>query len=72
MVVYAPPGTPDDVVQKISEACRKISADPEYINDIEKYFVEVTFKDTAETRAVLKSEANLYEKLTKDAGLSKK
>ncbi len=72
MVVYAPKNMPDDVVKKISEACQKISADPEYVKDIEKYFVEVTYKDTAETRRILKSEAELYEKLTEEAGLKKK
>ena len=72
MVVYAPAGTPDNIIKKISNACKEISADPEYVKDIEKYFVEVTYKDTAETREILKTEAALYEELSKKAGLLKK
>jgi len=72
MVVYAPPGTPDDVVKKLSEACQKISSDPEYIKDIEKYYVEINYKDTKTTKEYLKDTADFYFKLTEEAGLSKK
>ncbi|NLL61842.1 MAG: tripartite tricarboxylate transporter substrate binding protein [Candidatus Atribacteria bacterium] len=71
-VIYAPPGTPDNVVRIISEAIKEISSNSEYIEEIEKNGIEVTYLDTKESIEFLKQEEDYFRPLFEEAGLVKK
>jgi tripartite-type tricarboxylate transporter receptor subunit TctC len=71
-VIYAPPGTPDNVVRIISEAIKEISSNSEYIEEIEKNGIEVTYLDTKESIEFLKQEEDYFRPLFEEAGLAKK
>jgi tripartite-type tricarboxylate transporter receptor subunit TctC len=72
MVVYAPPGTPANVVNTLSSALKKISENKTYIEELDKYMVEINYLDTKDTMEWLKQDDALYADLTKAAGLTKK
>lgn len=58
--IMAPAGTPDDVVQKLSDAMGTAVADPEYQKVIEASNLVPTFKDSAEMTAFITAEAERY------------
>lgn len=72
MVVYAPPGTPENVVKTLASALKKISENKTYIDELDKYMVEINYLDTKDTMEWLKQDDALYAELTKAAGLTKK
>lgn len=69
LTIYAPPGTPDYVVNKIADACEKISADQEYIKDIDDNYMEIFFKDGYEAKEILTEKAKVYGDIIKELGL---
>lgn len=72
MVVYAPPKTPDEVVETLAAALKKISEDKDYIAEVEKYMAEINYLDPKETIEWLEREDALYADLIEAAGLMKK
>ncbi len=72
MVIYAPPKTPSNIVNTLAAACKKISTDPKYIEELEKYMVEINYLDNKQTLDWLKADDALYKRVTKEAGLTKK
>lgn len=58
--IMAPAGTPDEVVQQLSDAMAKAVEDPEYRKVIENSNLVPTFKDSDEMKEFLESEADRY------------
>jgi tripartite-type tricarboxylate transporter receptor subunit TctC len=52
--LFAPKGTPDEVVKKISDAVRKVSENPSYRQKIENMNVAVTFETSDQYQETLK------------------
>jgi tripartite-type tricarboxylate transporter receptor subunit TctC len=66
--IFAPAGTPADVVQKLNDAIVKIAHDPEMKKRLDALAFEVTAAPLRETSEYLKSEVAKWAKVVKDTG----
>jgi tripartite-type tricarboxylate transporter receptor subunit TctC len=66
--IFAPAGTPTDVVQKLNEAIVRIANDPEMKKRLDAVAFEVTAAPLRETSEYLKSEVAKWAKVVKDTG----
>ena len=64
--LYAPAGTPPDVIQKLSAAAKKASRSPEFAKRIEQEGLEVTATDPAELDRYVKAEEVRWRKIVKE------
>lgn len=65
--VFAPPGTPGDVVAKLNEAVRKALADPEVVARLADLGLEVAFSSPAEFGAYVNEQIESFAKLVRIA-----
>ena len=65
--VFAPPGTPGDVVAKLNEAVRKALADPEVVAKLADLGLEVAFSSPAEFGAYVNEQIESFAKLVRIA-----
>ena len=61
--VFAPKGTPEAIVDKLSEAFGKIAAMPEFKAFCDKQFLDVTYEPAATVRAAAAGEAAKWRRL---------
>ncbi len=66
--IFAPAGTPTDVVQKLNEAIVRIARDPEMQKRLDALAFEVTAAPLRETSDYVKSEVAKWAKVVKDTG----
>ena len=66
--IFAPAGTPPDVVQKLNDAIVRIANDPEMKKRLDAVAFEVTAAPLRETSEYLKSEVAKWAKVVKDTG----
>jgi tripartite-type tricarboxylate transporter receptor subunit TctC len=64
--LYAPAGTPPDVIQKLSAAAKKAARSPEFAKRIEQEGLEVTASDPAELERYVKAEEVRWRKIVKE------
>jgi tripartite-type tricarboxylate transporter receptor subunit TctC len=62
-VVMAPAGTPDDVLAKLGDAFKKMSADPTYISLMEKLGENAEYMSAAEYQPIRLEQAENYKEL---------
>jgi tripartite-type tricarboxylate transporter receptor subunit TctC len=68
--LWAPKGTPADVVQKINADVQNVFADPAYKKQfLTPYFINVRLGDPQEFAAYIKAEADKWSKVIKEAHL---
>jgi len=67
----APKGTPTEVIERLDEAFRKASTDPEYIEQMAKMGLPVKYLGPAEFGKLIKEEHDIYSSVVKELGLSK-
>lgn len=65
--VFAPPGTPADVVAKLNDAVRKTLADPEVVAKLGELGLEVAFSSPAELGAYVNEQIESFAKLARIA-----
>jgi len=65
--VFAPPGTPGDVVAKLNEAVRKALTDPEVVAKLADLGLEVAFSSPAEFGAYVNEQIESFAKLVRIA-----
>ena len=66
--IFAPAGTPPDVVQKLNEAIVRIANEPEMKKRLDTLAFEVTAAPLRETSEYLKTEVAKWAKVVKDTG----
>jgi tripartite-type tricarboxylate transporter receptor subunit TctC len=64
--LYAPAGTPPDVIQKLTAAAKKAAHRPEFAKRIEQEGLEVTASDPAELDRYVKAEEVRWRKIVKE------
>jgi tripartite-type tricarboxylate transporter receptor subunit TctC len=64
--LYAPAGTPPDVIQKLTAAAEKAAHSPEFAKRIEQEGLEVTASDPAELDRYVKAEEVRWRKIVKE------
>jgi tripartite-type tricarboxylate transporter receptor subunit TctC len=64
--LYAPAGTPTDVVQKLNAAARKAAHQPDFIKKVEQEGLVVTASDPAELDRYVKAEEARWRKVVKE------
>jgi tripartite-type tricarboxylate transporter receptor subunit TctC len=64
--LYAPAGTPPDVIEKLSAAAKKAARSPEFAKRIEQEGLEVTASDPAELDRYVKAEEVRWRKIVKE------
>jgi tripartite-type tricarboxylate transporter receptor subunit TctC len=64
--LYAPAGTPPDVIQKLTAAAKKAAHSPEFAKRIEQEGLEVTATDPAELDRYVKAEEVRWRKIVKE------
>nr|WP_306266097.1 tripartite tricarboxylate transporter substrate binding protein [Pararhizobium sp. IMCC3301] len=69
--IVAPDGTPDDVVQKLSDACGAATQGPNFTKVTTSTSTNVQYMDSAEFETFVLSEFEKNGQVLKDAGLSK-
>ena len=69
--IVAPDGTPDDVVQKLSDACGAATQGPNFTKVTTATSTNVQYMDSAEFETFVQSEFEKNGQVLKDAGLSK-
>ena len=67
----APKGTPKEVIDKLADAFKKASADPEYLEQMAKMGLPVKYLGPAEFGKLIKEEYEIYSGVVKELGLSK-
>lgn len=65
--VFAPPGTPADVVAKLNAAIRKVLADPEVTSKLLELGLEVSVSSPAEFAAYVNEQIEHFAKLARIA-----
>ena len=65
--VFAPPGTPADVVAKLNDAVKKALADPEVVAKLADLGLEVAFSSPAEFGAYVNEQIESFAKLVRIA-----
>jgi tripartite-type tricarboxylate transporter receptor subunit TctC len=69
-VLVAPPGTPANVVQKLSAACADIMRMPEVVSRMREQGYETVGTSTAAARTFVKAEAERWHKAVQSAGIT--
>jgi tripartite-type tricarboxylate transporter receptor subunit TctC len=64
--LYAPAGTPPDVIQKLGAAAKKAARSPEFAKRIEQEGLEITASDPAELDRYVKAEEVRWRKIVKE------
>jgi tripartite-type tricarboxylate transporter receptor subunit TctC len=65
----APKGTPKEIIDKLADAFRKASADPEYLKQMEKMGLPVKYAGPAEWGKLIKDEFDEYAQVVKELGI---
>ncbi|MBQ8091272.1 MAG: hypothetical protein IJU32_02860 [Pyramidobacter sp.] len=66
--ITAPKGTPKDVLEKLSDVCKKVAADPEYTEALAKNMIDATYYDLEGSRKYVAD----YKKMLVDIGMATK
>ena len=69
VALFAPAGTPRDVVQKLSEATREALKSPAVIERARTTGMEIRYQTPAELDATVKADLQYWSKVIKDAGI---
>ena len=64
--LYAPAGTPADVIQKLNAAARKAAQAPEFVKKVEQEGLAVVSSDPAELDRYVKTEEARWRKIVKE------
>ena len=64
--LYAPAGTPPDIVRKINEALRRVLADPEVRNRLTELGIEPFYATPEDTRRLARSDRERWGKVIRD------
>ena len=67
----APKATPPEIVDKLAEAFKKASTDPEYLEQMAKMGLPAKYLGPADFGKLIQHEYEIYSELSKDLGLSK-
>lgn len=67
----APKGTPKEIIDKLADAFKKASADPEYLKQMEKMGLPAKYAGPAEWGKLIKDEFAEYTEVVKELGLKK-
>lgn len=67
----APRGTPKEIIDRLADAFRKASADPEYLKQMAKLGLPVRFAGPDEWAKLIKGEFEEYSRLVNDMGIKK-
>jgi len=67
----APKGTPKAIIDKLADAFKKASADPEYIKQMEKMGLPMKYEGPEEFGKLIKREYEVYTEVVKELGLKK-
>jgi tripartite-type tricarboxylate transporter receptor subunit TctC len=67
----APKGTPKEIIDKLAEAFKKASADPEYIAQMEKMGLPIKYAGPVVWGKLIKSEFDQYTLVVKELGVNK-
>ncbi|GAB3257839.1 Bug family tripartite tricarboxylate transporter substrate binding protein [Arthrobacter pigmenti] len=67
--VFAPEGTPDAIIKKVSNALQKVANSDVFTTKMKNLGTEVNFKDTKEYKQFLKGNTSEIEKAMKKAGM---
>jgi tripartite-type tricarboxylate transporter receptor subunit TctC len=67
----APKGTPKEIIEKLDEAFKKASADPDYLEHMAKMGLPVKYLGPAEFGKLIKEEYEIYSGVVKEIGISK-
>ncbi|MBP1698007.1 MAG: hypothetical protein H6Q41_3195 [Deltaproteobacteria bacterium] len=70
--VYAPAGTPKQVVDVLVPAVEKVFHSPEVIQRCAKLGIEHDYMGPADTRKLIETQLQIVEKVAKEAGMQKK
>ncbi|RPJ06224.1 MAG: hypothetical protein EHM36_07250 [Deltaproteobacteria bacterium] len=62
---------PKAILDKLSEAFREASRDPEFLNNLEKFYMIPDYKSGDEYKKVLQEDSKMNEKLLLEFGLHK-
>lgn len=68
----APKATPKPVIDKLADAFKKASADPEYLKQMDKMGLPVKYLGPAEFGMLIKEEYEEYTEVVKELGIEKK
>ncbi len=67
--LYAPAGTPDDVIQKLNMAAKKAAQAPEFVKKVEHEGLSVIASEPAELDRYVKAEEARWRKVVKENGI---
>lgn len=65
-----PKGTPPEIIEKFNAAVKKVSANPEYKADMEKFMIATNFMPPAQALEYLKKDEAVLKGLVEKAGLA--
>jgi tripartite-type tricarboxylate transporter receptor subunit TctC len=67
----APKGTPTEIIEKLDEAFKKASSDPDYLEQMAKMGLPAKYLGPAEFGNLIKEEYEIYSGVVKEMGFSK-
>jgi tripartite-type tricarboxylate transporter receptor subunit TctC len=67
----APKGTPPEIVDKLADAFKKASEDPEYLEQMAKMGLPAKYLGPAEFGKLIKDEYDIYSEAAKELGITK-
>jgi tripartite-type tricarboxylate transporter receptor subunit TctC len=71
LVLETPKGTPPAIVKRLEEAFRKGTTDPNFIQVMEKMEIEITYRNSEDTKKYLEEAYGRLEQLVKDIKIPK-
>jgi len=69
VAIFAPAGTPRDVIQKLTEATREALKSPAVVERARTTGMEIRYQPPAELDATVKADLQYWSKVIKDAGI---
>jgi tripartite-type tricarboxylate transporter receptor subunit TctC len=69
--LWAPPGTPKPIIDKLTNVLKKVSEDPGYIKDMRSLGAFPRFSPQQEYRTFMEKETEKYTKIAKKIGIGK-
>ena len=70
-IIAAPKGTPPPIIKRLEEAFRKAMDDPEFIQAMERFEIEITYRNSEDTRKYLETAYERLRRMIIDLKLSK-
>jgi tripartite-type tricarboxylate transporter receptor subunit TctC len=67
--LFAPHGTPKDIVEKLNGFTRSVHDDPEIKDKLDKQFIEPLILTQPEFAALVKADAVKWERIVRESGL---